>query len=244
MGEIFNLKSLLNSGSITFNSDRIPWGSVEEPIEKKEPEVEEWVWVDGYKGTTSDMKCRDSQFELGHRYYMPEEEKVEVCYSGYHFCQDLEDVFRFYSIGTNNRFFKVKALVRKKDLEAAKKIRQNPFAFAWTGTDGKKLTSKAIEFVSEVDEDELFKAAGHEDFTEEERKTARMFGIDNILEERKKAEAKLNQAKLVELGYSEAFAALLMKKDKFKEAYAVGTQEGLSMDMKVLMIFMDEINDY
>lgn len=237
------------TGSLNFTMANIPTESLEEAkIEKKEPEVEEWVWVDGYKGTTADMRCRDSQFELGHRYYMPEETEIKLCHSGYHFCLHLKQVFGYYDLENNNRFFKVRALVRKKEYEEAAQITKSPSLYfsamySLTGHDGQKLTSKAIEFVSEVDEDEIFKAAGHEDFNEEERKTARMFGVNNVIVEREKAKAKLNLEKLVALGYSEAFAALIMKKDRFEEAFAAGTQEGLSMDMKVLTIFIDNICD-
>lgn len=37
---------------------------------KKTTETEEeWVWVDGFKGTDKDMRCRDFQYELGKRSY-------------------------------------------------------------------------------------------------------------------------------------------------------------------------------
>ena len=41
---------------------------------------------------------------------------------------------------------------------------------------------------------------------------------------------------LISLGYSEAFTQYLVDNGKYEKAYAVGTQQDLSMDMKVLMI--------
>lgn len=38
----------------------------EEVKEKINAETgEEWIWIDGFKGTNSEMKCRDYQFKIG-----------------------------------------------------------------------------------------------------------------------------------------------------------------------------------
>lgn len=78
--------------------------------------AEEWTWVTGYKGTNKNMICRDYQYELGEPYSIPDGEEVKMCSNGFHFCEDLSDVFQYYDIGLGNRFFEVTACVRKSDL--------------------------------------------------------------------------------------------------------------------------------
>lgn len=39
--------------------------AVEESINVETGKIEEWIWIDGFKGTDSDMKCRDYQFRIG-----------------------------------------------------------------------------------------------------------------------------------------------------------------------------------
>ena len=67
-----------------------------------------WVWVEGYKGTDKDMCCRDFQYELGKLYQMPREE-IDECKAGYHLCLTLNDVFTYYGIHSNHRFFNCSA---------------------------------------------------------------------------------------------------------------------------------------
>lgn len=79
----------------------------EKTEENKEPE--EWIWVDGYKATKADMTCYDYQYELGKQHDMPEDEDIIECRSGFHLCLRLEDVFSYYKIGKDNRFFQGKS---------------------------------------------------------------------------------------------------------------------------------------
>ena len=95
-------------------------------VEDEPKPQEEWVWVDGYKGTDKDMKCRDFQYELHKVYDMPEDAEIVECSSGFHLCLEKEHVFRFYDIGKGNRFFKVKALVCRSDYESYGKM-EDPF---------------------------------------------------------------------------------------------------------------------
>ena len=46
-----------------------------------------------YKGFDKDMKCRGFQYEEGKTY---EEEKAELCNTGFHACEDPMDVFGYY----------------------------------------------------------------------------------------------------------------------------------------------------
>lgn len=78
---------------------------------------EEWVWVDGYKGTDKDMKAYgDFQYELGKEYST--EDHVLLCNNGFHLCMTIVHTLRYYSwlYRGNNRYFKVKALVKKSDV--------------------------------------------------------------------------------------------------------------------------------
>ena len=46
-----------------------------------------------YKGFNKDMKCRGFQYEEGKTY---EEEKAELCNTGFHACEDPLDIFGYY----------------------------------------------------------------------------------------------------------------------------------------------------
>ena len=46
-----------------------------------------------YKGFDKDMKCRGFQYEEGKTY---EEEKAELCNTGFHACEDPLDIFGYY----------------------------------------------------------------------------------------------------------------------------------------------------
>ena len=61
----------------------------------------------GYKGTDKDMKCRGFPFEIGKKYTI--EGKIEICKRGFHFCENLYDVFGYYERNNENRFFEVEA---------------------------------------------------------------------------------------------------------------------------------------
>lgn len=46
-----------------------------------------------YKGFDKNLKCRDSQYEIGKEY---EENKAELCHSGFHACESPLDCFSYY----------------------------------------------------------------------------------------------------------------------------------------------------
>lgn len=50
--------------------------------------------VKGYKATKFNMMCRFVKFELGKTY--KNEGVVSPCFNGFHFCENLEDVFDYY----------------------------------------------------------------------------------------------------------------------------------------------------
>lgn len=75
----------------------------------------ECIWVEGYKGTCSDMTCRNFQYEMNKEFVHDGE--VERRGVGFNFSTKLKDVFDHYSLDDKNRFFKVRALVYKDDYD-------------------------------------------------------------------------------------------------------------------------------
>lgn len=203
----------------------------EETIEENEVvKEEEWIWIEGFKGTDKDMKCRGYQFGLGEQFDIPDGEEIKECENGFHLCLNLGDVFDYYGFKNDNRFFRVKALVREED---AKKYGTydhtfNSLYYIYSTID--KLVAKSIIFTEEVSLDELCEILNISSWDDEYKTMARSIGI-------RETRAVLNVKNLTELGYSEAFAKLVIDKCLYNTAYAVGTQEGLSMDMKVWAIF-------
>lgn len=204
-----------------------------ELVEKKESE--EWIWVTGYKGTDKDMKCRDYQFMLNYRHEMPEGSEISICSSGFHFCPKVKDVFNYYSIEKGNRFFEVRALVRKEDYESVGKIsyvHRGIYPYPAFPTIVDKLTSKAIEFVRELTLDEIFAGTDAAGWSDDTKKLALEVGIE---------EARLanNVAELVSLGYSEQLSNYIVRElKKYNLAKFLCTlPENPSMDTKMIILF-------
>jgi hypothetical protein len=189
---------------------------------------EEWIWVEGYKGTDKDMKCLDFQYELGVQYDMPDGQAIKECKSGFHLCLSLYDVFGYYSIGHGNRFFKVKALVRKTDKNKCRpsfQIGREYYSFPSQN----KLAAKSIIFTSELTYDEILKDTDAEGLPEEYKKTAIDISVSIAV-------LDYQVSILEEDGYSLPFATHMAKTGLFDIAHAAGSQKDLSMDMKVLAI--------
>ena len=205
--------------------------SKETATEIEKTESKEWIWVEGYKGTNSDMTCNDYQYELGKIHIMPPDEDIVECSSGFHLCLTLDDVFEYYSIGNNNRFFKVKALVRKNDYE---KYGEYDFDF-YSLHKRNKLVSKSIEFISECTIDEILSGYNTETWTDEDKQRALLVSPESIEQE---VIHRTRVKELVNHGYSVAFSEYIANfDDKFIKACTVASQPGVSMDVKVLTIF-------
>ena len=137
---LFNFKKIINGKSINVETG------------------EEWIWIDGFKGTDSEMKCRDYQFKIGDTFTVSDEKDVELCEHGFHLCATLEDVFRYYPIGYNNRFFKVKALVRKVDYDTLDCNYLKPIYLSQSLLrSNDKIAAKSIIFIEELSVDEILK---------------------------------------------------------------------------------------
>jgi hypothetical protein len=208
-----------------------------EAILNNKPE-EEWVWVEGFKGMDKDMKCRGHQFQLGRYEVLPDNMDIRICESGFHFCLNLKDVFSYYDIEDGNRFFKVRALVRREDLDKClglngpeKNYTSSLHSISpFSSLNRDKLTSKQLVPLYELTPDEVFSVTDHKDWSLEDKLFAMQNGI--------KAIDLRNQVKdLIQLGYSKTFAYYIATKtENYELAKAIGSQKDLSMDMKALMI--------
>ena len=201
--------------------------SIEETIDTVTGE--EWVWVKGFKGTEKDMSCKGYQYELGKQFDLDEDLEPSVCHNGFHFCKELSSVFGYYNIGNGNRFFEVEALVKKSDLDPNQ--RKN-----YSYITGDKYAAKSIRFIRELTPDEVFDAFGASDarkWDEAQKKRAMATNIQAVRTE-------LRVDKLIEAGYSPAFAQYVAQDyDRYETALAVASLPDVSMDVKVMAIFMN-----
>ena len=92
--------------------------------------------VYGYKAMNMDMTCRGFQFEVGCTYHVGNDKPLELCTdSGFHFCEDFDDVFKYYD-WSSCRVFKVET-----NLSVV--------------TDGSKSITKEFTIVGEVAREDL-----------------------------------------------------------------------------------------
>lgn len=192
---------------------------------------EEWVWITGYKGTDKNMQCRGYQFEMHTPFHIPENEEIVECKNGFHLCKNLYNVFNHYGIENGNRFFEVRALVRKTDAEKKANGYYN----------GDKMAARSIEFVRELEVDEILK----EELTGSKYDTFPELQLSKWTDEAKKMAIEVNlqeaaRIMLVEhlttFGYSKPFALFILENGAYTTAVAVGAQTNLSMDMKAMFI--------
>jgi len=62
--------------------------------------------IDGYKICNEDMTCRGVKFEIGKRTKLLNDDPLELCKNGFHFCKYPSGVWNYYDRG---RVFKVRA---------------------------------------------------------------------------------------------------------------------------------------
>ena len=204
---------------------------------------EEWVYVEGIKGMTEDMKGYDNfQFEVGKTYI--KDGLIEICKNGFHLSLNLEDVLHHYGICKGNRFFKVRALVRKKDLDEYGTITEvDNFFYGKQKIIKNKLVSKEIEILEELSDEELF-----EEYKKMESGKSRWIeDIDDFKYcrkhgENKLAETKLN-VKLIVLGINELLVNILTKdfdsvksREIFVDYVEALSKENISRDMFIYLI--------
>lgn len=202
---------------------------------------DEYVWVKGFKGTDKDMRCQDYQYELGKQFDLDEDVEPVVCSKGFHFCKSLENVFRYYKIGDGHRFFEVEALVRKSDLDPKKKDYAKYANVAWSPYHTSshyddKYAAKSIRFVRELAVDEVFETVTDSEirgWTEEQKKRAMETSINTV-------QRDIRAFELCAAGYSPAFAKYIsVDAGRYATAMAVASLTDVSMDVKVMAIFLD-----
>ena len=206
---------------------------------------EEWIWVKGFKGTDKNMRCQDYQYELGKQFDLDEDIEPVVCSKGFHFCKSLENVFQHYKIGDGHRFFEVEALVRKSDLDPKKKNYAKYANVAWSPYHTSshyddKYAAKSIRFIRELAVDEVFEAVSNKEVREwadKQKKRAMETSIDTVRRE-------IRAFDLCAAGYSPAFAKYIsIDEGRYKTAMAMASLPDVSMDVKVMAIFMDNQGD-
>lgn len=125
----------------------------------------DWIEIYGYKATDSNMVCMYRKYEMNKTIKFING-NIYTCEKGFHLCKNLEDVFSFYKLNGENRFFKVRAVIDKNqhefDLDFAERQRNNNFfnfsdVYHAPPNDGQKNVAKEIEFLEEISEDELYK---------------------------------------------------------------------------------------
>ena len=241
-----NIKETLNQiyGKSAETNAPIKYNITQEDIMStiKTVEEEEWIWVKGFKGTDKNMSCKGYQYELGKQFDLDEDLEPSVCHNGFHFCKKLENVFKFYKIGDGNRFFEVEALVKKSDLEPKNKSNVRAGLDQWskmymsfTNYDD-KYAAKSIRFVRELTADEVFETVTDRDvreWAEEQKKHAMATSINTVRRE-------IRAFDLCAAGYSPAFSKYIsMDEGRYKTAIAMASLPDVSMDVKVMAIFMD-----
>lgn len=244
--EIYNMAGFNFGGMSKFERQmrekQVEMEAKQKAEEEAKKATEEWIWVEGYKGTDANMICRDYRFAMHEQFDIPEGEEIVDCENGFHFCRDLEDVFAYYKIGNGHRFFRVRGLVRKADYENYGKeyissssssgtLWSIPRLFPQTRD---KLAAKSIQFLYELTPDEIFatfnEAADVHTWDAEQKALAMQHDLNYV--------RNISRIKeLVALGYSETFADYIVNNTTSSDkAKAVGSQTGLSMDVKVLYI--------
>ena len=96
---------------------------------------QDWIWVDAFKATDANMVCKGKQYRMNVEDTY--DGNVNLGTKGYHVCINLRHTFKEYPYNFRNRFFKVKALVKRTDYQY-----RNP--------NNTTLVAKAIKFTSEI----------------------------------------------------------------------------------------------
>jgi len=196
--------------------------------------IDEWIWVSGFKATCNDLTCNDFQYELG-KLHIFDGSEIELCKTGFHFCENFPHTLGYYSFNGKNRFFRVQGLVKKvayEDMET----KVGNFASSFGDRYDSKLVAKEILFTQELSFEDL-RPLILQHFplieTEEEYKSLATISYDDFVK------VKFVE-KIKELGIGELFANLLCEETKRPEAilkYATAlVSENISKDILVYLL--------
>lgn len=208
--------------------------------ERKMKEENEWVWVEGYKGTNKDMQYRGFQYELNKTYIMNSND-VYIYNDLFHLCLDLGDVFRCYDLNLCSRFFKVKALVKKIDKNEYGKLLKPPAGFSRICRIN-KIAAKEIIFLEELTFDKL-KEHIQNSFPEVNTKF-KWYAICKLGKQEYYHRIFMNQMKYI--GFSDIFSQVLFDEccNHYKQLEILNkaiaySKENLSKDMLVYLLMKD-----
>ena len=241
-----NIKETLNKigGKSAAINDDITQENITNAI--KTLEEEEYIWIKGFKGTEKDMSCKGYRYELGKQFDLDDDIEPLLCEKGFQFCKKLENVFRYYKIGDGNRFFEVKALVKKSDLDPERKKNNIPTTYVPYGyllgfDDNKdKYAAKSIQFIRELTVDEVFETVTDTDvreWAEEQKKRAMETSINTVRRD-------IRAFDLCAAGYSPVFSKYIAgDTGRYNTAMAMASLPNVSMDVKLMAIFMDNQSD-
>ena len=62
----------------------------------------------GYKTFNTDWTCRDFQYKVGEIYTI--DKKPELCRTGFHFCTNLKDCFKYYPYSKSTKIAEIEAM--------------------------------------------------------------------------------------------------------------------------------------
>jgi hypothetical protein len=65
--------------------------------------------IKGFKGFNSDWTCKDFKFEVGKEFEIPKETEIKIYNSGFHFCKNPLDIFKYYKAG-KSKFAEVEGM--------------------------------------------------------------------------------------------------------------------------------------
>lgn len=209
----------------------VPVDSIKAPESKEETVEEEWVWIEGYKATDKDMKCKGYQFELGKIF--THEKEIIGCKSGFHFCPELKDCFNYYKIGQGNRYFKVRALI---NIHQTYTFTPPGYPFHTSSglmRDTNKRVAKKIEFLEEIPPEDIIKIlypASYIEMSEKLKSDIIQFGVAQAFTF--KAIDELKETNV----YSTEMINIIIANHKVKLAYALA-KENISQDTRLTILF-------
>lgn len=92
----------------------------------------------GYKASYN-YTCRDQRYEVGKTYELPC--KPELCKTGFHYCQNLKDVFLYYSMNYKTNVFEIEDL--SEDTVSSNK--ENWFLYNKSATNKMKIVREIYD---------------------------------------------------------------------------------------------------
>lgn len=212
--------------------------TINEPKEEEIKEEPKYIWVEGYKGVSQDLKgYNDFKYELNTEYSC--DGNPIICENGFHLSLNLYDASTYKNI-MEDRFFKVRALVRENDyLQYGEEVPEYFAGFVLRAVKIDKLVSKKIILLEEISVDQIYEQL------KDYYKILKFLTKEEFLQikENKTSVLRICENRLKNKGYSDTFSILLLEKnskmddmiDIVDKAIAL-SDEGLSPDMRAYLL--------